>query len=55
VEAGISMGWEQFTGDGGEIISLEHYGASAPAGTLFKEFGFSVENVFEKARKLLAK
>jgi transketolase len=55
VEAGIGMGWERFTGDSGAIISLEHYGASAPAGTLFKEFGFTVENVFQTARKLLAK
>jgi transketolase len=55
VEAGIGMGWEKFVGDHGAIISLEHYGASAPAGILFKEFGFTVENVFETARKLLAK
>jgi transketolase len=55
VEAGIGMGWEKFVGDSGAIISLEHFGASAPAGTLFKEFGFTVENVIETARKLLAK
>lgn len=55
VEAGIGMGWERFVGDGGAIISLEHYGASGPAGTLFKEFGFTVENVVETARKLLRK
>jgi transketolase len=53
VEAGIGMGWDKFVGDGGAIISLEHYGASAPAGILFKEFGFTVENVIETARKLL--
>jgi len=55
VEAGIGMGWEKFVGDSGAIISLEHYGASAPAGILFKEFGFSVENVFDTARKLVRK
>jgi transketolase len=55
VEAGIGMGWEKFVGDSGSIISLERYGASAPAGTLFKEFGFTVENVVETARKLLSK
>jgi transketolase len=55
VEAGIGMGWERFVGDSGAMISLEHYGASAPAGTLFKEFGFTVENVVETARKLLSK
>jgi transketolase len=55
VEAGVGMGWEQFTGDGGALISLEHYGASAPAGILFREFGFTVQNVFDTARKLLGK
>jgi len=55
VEAGIGMGWEKFVGDSGAIISLEHYGASAPAGILFKEFGFSIENVFDTARKLVRK
>jgi transketolase len=55
VEAGIGMGWEKFVGDSGVIISLEHYGASAPAGILFKEFGFTVENVFNTARRLLVK
>ncbi len=53
VEAGIGMGWDQFVGDYGSVISLDHYGASAPAGTLFKEFGFTVENVIETARKLM--
>lgn len=55
VEAGIGMGWEKFVGDSGEIICIDHYGASAPAGTLFKEFGFTVENVFETARRVLSK
>lgn len=55
VEAGISLGWEKFVGDSGAVISLEHYGASAPAGTLFKEFCFTVENVIETARKLHSK
>ena len=55
VEAGIGMGWEKFVGDTGAIISLEHYGASAPAGTLFKEFGFTVENVYNIAKQLVTK
>jgi transketolase len=53
VEAGISQGWDRFVGSAGEIIALDHYGASAPAPILFKEFGFTVENVVEKAHKLL--
>jgi transketolase len=55
VEAGIGMGWEKFVGDSGAIISLEHYGASGPASILFREFGFTVENVFATARKLVVK
>ncbi|MEI7849709.1 MAG: transketolase, partial [Chloroflexota bacterium] len=55
VEAGIGMGWEKFVGDEGVIISLDHYGASAPAGILFKEFGFTVENIFDTARKMVKK
>jgi transketolase len=48
IEAGISMGWRDYVGDSGLIISLDHYGASASAGELFKEFGFSAENVVAK-------
>lgn len=55
VEAGIGMGWEKFVGDSGAIICIDHFGASAPAGILFKEFGFTIENVFDTARKLVAK
>lgn len=53
VEAGISQGWDKWLGDEGVMIGLDHYGASAPAGTLFKEFGFTVENVVQKALALL--
>jgi len=55
VEAGIGMGWERFVGDAGEIISLERYGASGPGPRLFKEFGFTAENVVETAMKVLKK
>jgi len=48
IEAGISMGWRDYVGDSGVIISLDHYGASASAGELFKEFGFSADNVVAK-------
>jgi transketolase len=53
VEAGIGMGWEKFVGQAGGIISLEHYGASAPASILFKEFGFTAEHVMAKAREVM--
>lgn len=55
VEAGIGLGWERWVGDSGAIISLERYGASAPGARLFKEFGFTVENVVETAMKVLRK
>jgi len=53
VEAGIAMPWYRFTGDAGEIVSIEHYGASADAATLFREFGFTTENVVAAARRSL--
>ena len=53
IEAGIAQGWRDYVGDHGTSISLEHYGASAAASVLFKEFGFSVDNVVATAKKLL--
>jgi transketolase len=55
VEAGIPMGWEKYAGDEGIIIGIDRYGASAPGGTVMKEFGFTVENVVEKTLALLGK
>ncbi|MEU2778162.1 transketolase [Streptomyces sp. NPDC007162] len=54
VEAGIGLTWYRFVGDAGRIVSLEHFGASADAGTLFAEFGFTPENVAAAARESLA-
>ena len=45
IEAGIAQGWHRYVGSDGLTISLEHYGASASAPVLFKEFGFSVEAI----------
>lgn len=53
VEAGLGLGWERFVGTAGAIISMEHYGASAPAARLFQEFGFTVENVIATAQRVL--
>jgi transketolase len=55
VEAGVGQGWRDFVGDAGEIISLQHFGASASAGTLFKEYGFTKEEVVEAAKKSIRK
>ncbi|MFE0514722.1 transketolase [Streptomyces sp. NPDC058964] len=54
IEAGIGLTWYRFTGDAGRIVSLEHFGASADAKTLFAEFGFTPENVAAAARESLA-
>ncbi|GHE05729.1 transketolase [Streptomyces alanosinicus] len=54
VEAGIGLTWYRYVGDAGRIVSLEHFGASADAGTLFAEFGFTPENVAAAARESLA-
>ncbi|MFJ9036488.1 transketolase [Streptomyces sp. NPDC102406] len=54
VEAGIGLTWHKYVGDAGRIVSLEHFGASADGKVLFKEFGFTAENVAAKARESLA-
>ena len=53
IEVGIAQGWRELIGDSGVAISLEHYGASADAKRLFKEFGFSVENVVAVVKKVI--
>lgn len=53
VEALTSFGWHKYVGLDGEVISLDHFGESGPANLLFKKFGFTVENVVEKALNLL--
>jgi transketolase len=45
IEAGVSDGWRKYVGLEGAVIGLDHFGASAPAGALFKEFGFTVDHV----------
>ena len=52
VEALGSFGWDKYTGLDGKIIAMESVGASAPAGLLFKKFGFTVEHVVEVAKSL---
>ena len=55
VEAASSFGWHKYTGLQGEIISIDRFGESAPAGLLFERFGFTVENVTGKALELLSR
>ena len=53
VEIGVSLGWERWVGDEGAIIGLDHFGASAPAGTIFEHFGFTADRVADVARKVV--
>jgi transketolase len=55
VEAGATLGWERYVGQAGDVIGIDHFGASAPAKVLLKEFGFSVDNVVERARRLIGR
>jgi transketolase len=53
VEAGVAQSWHKLVGDTGEIVSLEHYGESADAKTLFREFGFTAEAVVDAAERTI--
>jgi transketolase len=55
VEAGVALGWRAYTGDAGECISLEHFGASASYQDLYQHFGFTADKVVAAARSSLAK
>ncbi len=54
IEAGIALGWREYVGDAGIIVSLDHWGASAAAGKLFAEFGLTSERVVADVKKALA-
>jgi transketolase len=53
VEAAVPMGWHEWVGDGGDIIGITRFGASAPAKENFKRFGFTVDHVVERATRLV--
>jgi len=53
VEAGSPMGWDKYVGDGGRVIGIARFGASAPYEVIYREFGFTVENVLKTAKELL--
>lgn len=55
VEAGITQGWQRYTGDKGENIGIDRFGASAPGDVMMREFGFTVENICARAIALLKK
>jgi transketolase len=53
VEPGVALGWKQWVGDRGDVISLEHFGASAPGSTVLEQFGYNLDNVTARAAALL--
>ncbi|MDY2965669.1 MAG: transketolase [Megasphaera massiliensis] len=53
VEAASDFGWGKYVGLDGATVSMKSFGASAPAGTLFKKFGFTTENVVETVKKVV--
>ncbi len=55
VEAAIAMGWRDIAGDAGEIVSIEHFGASAEGDILFEQFGFTPDHVVTAAHTSLTR
>ncbi|ACA90869.1 MULTISPECIES: transketolase [Burkholderia] len=53
IEAGVSQGWHRYVGDRGDVLGIAGFGASAPGAELMRDFGFTVENVCDRALKLL--
>jgi transketolase len=52
IEAGVAQGWHKYVGDEGKIMSIERFGASAPAGVLADRFGFTVDAVVTVSRQI---
>jgi transketolase len=55
IEAGVSAYWRAFVGLDGDVLGVDSFGESAPAGVVFKHFGFTVENLVERTEKLLSR
>ena len=55
VELGVSQGWDRYVGAKGDMLGVNRFGASAPAGVLLREYGFTVDNVVARAKALLAR
>ncbi len=53
IEMGVSLGWERWVGDGGAIIGLDHFGASAPIGAILEHFGFTADRVADVGRRVI--
>lgn len=55
VEAGSSFGWHKYVGIDGKVISIDHFGASAPANILFEKYGFTIQNIVKSSKELCNK
>jgi transketolase len=53
VEAALPQGWHRYTGDRGDVLGVERFGASAPGNVVMEKFGFTVDHVVERALALL--
>jgi len=53
IEAGVTLGWERYVGSNGDMIGIDHFGASAPINILYEKFGLTVDRVVEKAMALI--
>jgi transketolase len=54
VEAGATSGWRAYTGLGGDVIGLDSFGESAPAGDLYEHFGITVDKIVEAVERVVA-
>jgi transketolase len=52
IEAGVTLGWQKYVGDGGGSVGVDRYGASAPGDVVMREYGFTAEHVAKFARDL---
>jgi transketolase len=55
IEAGVGLGWRRWVGDRGDIMSIEHFGASAPYKEIYQHFGLTVGDAVARAQKLLGR
>ena len=55
VEAALPQGWHRYVGDGGDIIGVDRFGASAPGNLVMEKYGFTVSHVVERATALLGR
>ena len=55
IEAGTSIGWERYVGDGGEVLGIDRFGASAPGKVMMERYGFTAEAVVERAAAMVAR